>query len=191
MDVLILNGAVPGGPALDDTQQLLVDEVVALGWRPRVMTLRSLPIAYCQGCFECWTRLPGTCKTDDAGRHVAAAFIGSHVVVLLTPVTFGGYSSETKKALDRIIGLVLPFFTRIEGEVHHVPRYDRYPALVGMGVLPAGRPDEERVFHTLVERNAVNMHSPWHASRVVHPGDDAATIRAAVRSMLAGAVRAA
>jgi hypothetical protein len=191
MDVLILNGALPGGPALDGVQQLLADEVVALGWRPHVLTLHTLPIAYCQGCFECWTRTPGTCKTDDAGRQVATAFIGSHVVVLLTPVTFGGYSSEIKKGLDRIIGLVLPFFTRIEGEVHHVPRYERYPALVGVGLLPEGRPEEERVFHTLVERNAINMHAPWHASRVLHPGDEPAAIRAAIRSLLAGAVRAA
>lgn len=191
MDVLILDGALPDGPSLGSTEGLLVEEVVALGWRPRVMSLRSLPIAYCQGCFDCWTRTPGTCKTEDAGRQVAAAFIAAHVVVLLTPITFGGYSSEIKKGLDRIIGLVSPFFMRIDGEVHHRARYDRYPALVGLGLLQDVRPEEERVFHTLVARNALNMHSPWHASRVLHTGDDAAAVRAAIRSMLAGAVRAA
>lgn len=39
-----------------------------------------------------------------------------------------------KKGLDRLIGLVSPFFTKIAGETHHRPRYDRYPALLAVGV---------------------------------------------------------
>jgi hypothetical protein len=43
--------------------------------------------------------------------------------------------------LDRQICLILPFFTKIHGEVHHEARYQRNGNLLGVGVLP--KPDEE------------------------------------------------
>lgn len=128
------------------------------------------------------------CKTRDAARDVAAEMIASDLVVLLTPVTFGGYSSHLKKALDRSICLVSPFFTRIDGEVHHRRRYARYPALLGVGWLPEPDLEEERIFGSLVARNALNLHAPRHASRVVYAGQDAAGI---LRPMLAWFGRAA
>ena len=38
--------------------------------------------------------------------------------VFLTPIVFGGYSSELKKAVDRQLGVLLPFCNKIQGEVH-------------------------------------------------------------------------
>ncbi len=184
MDALILNGALAGDADLDAVQKLLHRELAAVGCSARATVLRDVPVAYCQGCFECWLKTPGTCKTDDAGREIAAAVIRSGLVVLLTPVTFGGYSSELKKALDRIAGLVSPFFMHVQGEVHHRPRYARYPALLGVGLLPQPDPRQERVFHTLVQRNALNLHSPWHDSRVLYRGDAPATRLDVLRSVL-------
>jgi multimeric flavodoxin WrbA len=134
----------------------------------RDFQLRNIPLAFCQGCFECWTRSPGLCKTDgDAGREIAAAMIASDLTVCLTRVTFGGYSSEIKKALDRMIGLVSPFFRRIEGEVHHRTRYRSYPSLAVVGITSEPDLEEERIFRTLVARNARNMDSPAHAASVL------------------------
>ncbi len=184
MDALILNGALAGDADVDAVQELLRRELAAAGCRAEAMVLREIPVAYCQGCFECWLKTPGMCKTDDAGRQIAAAFIRSDVVALLTPVTFGGYSSELKKALDRIAGLVSPFMMHIQGEVHHRPRYARYPALLGIGLLPQPDPVQEHVFQTLVARNALNLHAPWHETRVLYRGDEAATRLEVIRSVL-------
>ena len=191
MNALILNGAHPGDAELDRVEAAVRQELLAAGLRIRTFVLHRIPIAYCQGCFECWTKTPGVCKTNDAGREIAAAVISSQLLVFLTPVTFGGYSSELKKALDRMIGLVSPFFTHIDGEVHHRARYERYPALLALGVLPEPQADDERIFHTLVQRNAINMHSPWHASRVLYRGDAEPATRADIRPILAAQVRAA
>ena len=111
---------------------------------------------------------PGLCRIDDAGREVVESIIGGDLAIYLTPITFGGYSSELKKAIDRSIGLISPFFTRIDGEVHHHARYDRYPSLFGVGVLPAPHPAQEQIFDTLVGRNAINMHVPRHSSVVLY-----------------------
>lgn len=128
---------------------------------------------------------PGVCVIDDAGRDVARAFIQSDLVIFLTPVAFGGYSSELKKAVNRLICVLSPFFVKIEGEVHHRPRYERYPRLVGVGVLPQADAESERIFTTLVGRNAINMHAPAHAGGVVLSSQGADEIRERIQALFA------
>jgi hypothetical protein len=191
MNALLLDGSLPGDVQLGEVQHALAGELGTRGHTTRTLVLREAPIAYCQGCFDCWVRSPGLCRTDDAGRDVARAFIQSDVVVFLTPVTFGGYSSELKKAIDRLICLVSPFFTRVQGEVHHQMRYGSYPRLLAIGVLPEPCAEEESVFHALVRRNAINMHAPWHASRTVYRSLAADAVAAVLRAAVLDMERAA
>ena len=168
---LVLNGALAGDETLEPVEEALLTLLREERTEIRGYAMRDVPLAHCQGCFECWTTTPGLCKTEgDAGREITAALIKSDLLVILTPVTFGGYSSEIKKVMDRIICLVLPFFRRVEGEVHHSRRYPSYPALAAIGVL--GAPDEEqaRIFRSLVERNALNLDCPVTAASVLPAG---------------------
>ena len=142
---LVLNGAHPAHREVDAVARRIAAELDRLGLHAETVTLRDVPVAPCLGCFECWTRSPGVCKTRDAGRDLARAFVRAHLVAFVTPVTFGGYSSELKKALDRMICVELPFFTRVGGEVHHRPRYARRPALLVVGVLREPAPAQERI----------------------------------------------
>ena len=183
MKVTLLNGALPGDTFVDAVGAVLQDTLQAAGWTVTPWTLRDEKIAYCLGCFECWTKTPGLCRIDDTGREVVESIIGGNLVIYLTPITFGGYSSELKKAIDRSIGLISPFFTRIDGEVHHQARYDRYPSLVGVGVLPAPHPAQEQIFDTLVGRNAINMHAPTHDSVVLYRSQEPAVAVAGLRSV--------
>ena len=168
---LVLNGALPGDETLEPVEEALLTLLRAERTEIRGYAMRDVPLAHCQGCFECWTTTPGLCKTEgDAGREIAAALIKSDLLVILTPVTFGGYSSEIKKAMDRIICLVLPFFRKVDGEVHHSRRYAKYPALAAIGVLEASDEEQARVFRALVERNARNMDCPVTAVCVLPAG---------------------
>jgi hypothetical protein len=187
MKATILNGARAGDAAVGAINDTMMDELTRQGWQVESLALRELKMAYCLGCFECWTKTPGLCRMDDDARDVATAMIGSDLVIYLTPVTFGGYSSDLKRAVDRCICLVAPFFTTIEGEVHHRPRYTRYPALVGIGVLPGPDPEQEQLFKTLVGRNALNLHAPFHAAHVVTPANGNGTVRRAIRAAAAQA----
>ena len=182
MKATILNGALPGDSFVDAVGAALQDTLHAEGWTVTPWTRRDQKIAYCLGCFECWTKTPGLCRIDDAGREIAASIIGSDLTVYLTPITFGGYSSELKKAVDRIICLISPFFTRIDGEVHHHARYARYPDLLGVGVLPAPHPDQEHIFHTLIGRNAINLHAPAHSSLVLYRSQEPAAAAAVLHN---------
>jgi len=167
MKALILNGfdneEVLEYGMVEDLEAVLR----AVGWDAETIVLRELDIAGCLGCFGCWIKTPGKCVIDDPGREMAERFIGADLVVFLTPVTFGGYSYHLKKALDRFIPLISPFFTKVDGETHHAKRYESYPRLVGMGVLDLHDESGERIFRGLVARNAINMYSPAFSSGII------------------------
>jgi len=189
MKATLLNGALSGDGFIDAVAAALQDMLSSQGWAVTPWTLRGDKSAYCLGCFECWTKTPGLCRIDDVGRGIAQSVIQSDLAIYLTPITFGGYSSELKKAVDRIICLISPFFRRIDGEVHHRARYDRFPELLGVGVLPAPHPAQEQLFRTLVGRNAINMHAPAHGSAVVYRSQDPAAAAATLRNLLSNSER--
>jgi len=184
MKAVVLNGAESGDHASHTVYEIIASALEDIGWQVEPCILHEIKIASCRGCFGCWVKTPGICVIDDAGHDVARMVIQSDLVVLLTPVTFGGYSSELKKALDRIICLISPFFVKIGEEVHHKPRYERYPRLVGVGVLPHPDGESERVFKTLVGRNAINLHCPAHAGGVVLSTQGPDEMRETIQTLL-------
>ena len=180
MHALVLNGALAGDERLRIVEDAVDSTLSASNWIVERIQLRDVFIAYCKGCFDCWVKTPGLCATRDGADDVTRAFVCSDMVVLLSPITFGGYSSELKKALDRSIGMVSPFFTRVEGEVHHKARYARYPALLGIGVSEDRDPEDMQIFARLVGRNAINFHAPAHAVCVVSRDDSLEQMQTAV-----------
>jgi len=185
MKAVILDGALRRDAITPTVAAHIHDTLTGAGWTVETIALRDKKIAYCLGCFECWIKTPGLCKIDDEGRAVTAAMLASDLVIYLTPLTFGGYSSELKKVLDRSICLVSPFFARIDGEVHHQPRYARYPAILGVGTGDASNAGEAQLFARLIERNAINLHAPAHTAIVVKSDVDAVAIRTALDATLA------
>ncbi|MFP4476874.1 MAG: NAD(P)H-dependent oxidoreductase [Desulfatibacillaceae bacterium] len=184
MKAVILNGAEPGDQIAGMLHGILVTELSAAGWEAVPFILSDMSIQPCMGCFKCWTRTPGMCVMDDPSRELARAYMDSELAVLLTPVVFGGYGWHLKKALDRMICVVSPFFIQVEGETHHRTRYDRYPSLLGLGVMREADADEANVFTTLVQRNALNLHAPAVAAGLVVPGQGKDAVTDNVRGLL-------
>jgi hypothetical protein len=184
MKTVILNGLKNVDRQDAEISRLLVEEISSLGHSADLWNLEGIRIAPCTGCFGCWVKTPGACVIDDPGRDVARAALHCDLLVFLTPLTFGGYSSELKKAVDRLVPLLSPFFMRIGEEIHHGPRYPKYPPILGVGLLPVPDPEQERIFRTLVGRNAVNYHSPFHEVTVIGPGGKE-TLQRVLRDVIA------
>ena len=123
------------------------------------ITLRDQKIGNCAGDFFCWVRSPGMCNTNDDNRVIAEKIMHSDLLVYLTPVTFGGYSSALKRMVDHQIQNISPFFANIHGEVHHQKRYKHYPNLLTIGWMDEPNPQAEAIFRHLVQRNAINMYA--------------------------------
>lgn len=184
MKALLLDGSRAGDAVSTQAREFIEQELRGKGWEVSSHTLRDMEMAPCTGCFRCWTHTPGVCITDDAGTTVVKQFNGSDLAVFLTPVTFGGYSSDLKKALDRTLPLLLPFFQKVGGEVRHVHRYDNHPKIMALGVLPRPDPANEQIFRTLVSRNAMNFAAPERASRAITRDMDPDRMRGEIRALL-------
>ncbi|MFC2095326.1 flavodoxin family protein [Candidatus Bipolaricaulota bacterium] len=160
---LILDGRIEDDTIAERSLELAEAWFAARHWDVTTRKLRELDIADCLGCFGCWVKSPGECVIDDAGRDVARSIVNSDVVVYLTPIQFGGYSYQLKKAVDRSIPIISPYFRMVNGEVHHKKRYDSYPSMAAFGWSVDRSKEVRDVFEMVVKRNAINMMAPQTA----------------------------
>lgn len=126
----------------------------------------------CLGCFGCWFKTPGICViTDDGANAIARMEMNADAVVLLSEITYGGFSPDSKAFLDRSIQNILPYFKIYEGEMHHAMRYERFPSWIAIGYGDASEA-ERQTFIRLAERNAYNMRPLRHLALTVEDGAD-------------------
>jgi hypothetical protein len=184
MKTIVLDAAEGPDPQGARLRESLLAELEQAGCEVEVFHLGEEEIDSCRGCFGCWTKSPGLCTIDDAGRQIAKAVVCSDLAVFVTPVTFGGYSSLLKRVVDRLIPVIAPLFLRIEEEGEEEPCHHCFPRLLGLGIL--SREDEEaaRLFQTLVRHNAENFHCRAHAAGVVMPGERGMEVRIRIRNLL-------
>jgi multimeric flavodoxin WrbA len=80
--------------------------------------------ASCRGFYDCWLKNPSVCTlregTENLGREIAKC----DTFIILSKSLYGGFSKETKTALDRSIPFALPFFQVRNNEMHHQTRYN-------------------------------------------------------------------
>jgi len=128
MEITILNGNPnEKNETFDDYLARLSAELSSNDHDVTDLVLRDMDISYCIGCLKCWVKTPGICNTDDEGRDVCRAYINSDFVLWASPVMMGFYSALLKKVTDKFVCLVHPHGEFIDGEVHHLSRYDQYP----------------------------------------------------------------
>ena len=172
MKAVFFKGSPPAGRDLlcNRASAAVMAKMKALDWEVKAFALAGMDIKACRGCFSCWVKTPGRCIIEDDQEAILRATAASDRVIWLTPITFGGYSPELKKALDRIIPIILPFFARVRGETHHPLRYPRQRRLLAIGTQKREDAGEEGVFRRLVGRNALNLDDS-EAATLVFSGD--------------------
>ncbi|MCK9151868.1 flavodoxin family protein [Methanobacterium alcaliphilum] len=167
MKSIILNGSNGADTSITSIDREITLKLEENGWDVENIHLNEEKIATCIGCFGCWLETPGECIIKDKGQELAKKVIQSDLLVLLTPITFGGYSYQLKKIVDRLIPNILPFFIKIDGEIHHQPRYEKNPNLLAIGYLPQSDTESELIFTKLIRRNAINMHCPNYHVQII------------------------
>ena len=182
--VVILDGAGVSDTDLSPVLDALSGALQADGAQIETFPLREMKLAHCLGCFDCWIKTPGVCVEADAGREIAKAIVRSDVTVLFTPVTFGGYSPDLKKMVDRFVQIASPLFRMDHGEIHHPPRYAHLPRLTMVGVQRHPNEHEAHIFKTLAGRNAINFHPPSYAAEVVPATEGSDALRKRFESLL-------
>jgi multimeric flavodoxin WrbA len=124
MKIAILNGN-PAEENLPFDQYLrnLQVKLTSRGNQCELLTLRELDADYCTGCWSCWVKTPGRCIFADDSDLVCRAVINSDFVLFASPIMMGFLSAVLKKFMDKLIPLVHPYTTVVQGEAHHRRRY--------------------------------------------------------------------
>lgn len=184
MKAILLDGSLENDKTEVQIREELMAQLQAKDWDVEHIVLREEKIGNCAGDFFCWIRSPGMCNVDDDNRLIAETLVTSDLMIYLTPVTFGGYSSALKRMVDHEIQNVSPFFTKIEGETHHHKRYTKNPDLLVVGWMDQPDGYSEAVFRHLVQRNGINFHANTCVSGVVFAGQSDEEVQALVQMWL-------
>ncbi len=184
MSYLILNGMQSNDSIIPKINKFIAEKLQEHDIKGEILNLHEKDIKPCLGCFKCWVETPGICIIDDFGREVAEKMIQSDYLFYITPIKYGGYSSELKKALDRSIGLLMPFFRIFHDEIHHETRYDKYPNFSVIGTLDEPNKEQEEIFTNLVKRNSLNNFAPKFTSQIIYTSDDEQTIKTKIDNSL-------
>ena len=161
MQAVVLS-AVPAGHASMTSLAAVLDAELARAGYDAVTTfdLTTTKLAFCQGEFDCWVKTPGVCRSRDAEADIVAAIHEADAVVLFGPVTFGGHGYVLKRAIDRLLCLLGPFFTKRNSLTHHELRYEKHQRLFSVGWMPTASAELAATFTDLNDANAINYLSP-------------------------------
>jgi len=144
------------------------------GHEVKRLALRGMDVRSCTGCFSCWLKTPGECVISDDAVAICREYVNADFVLLASPMIMGFVSAVLKRAMDRVVPLVLPYFEFVNGEMHHAGRYEEYPRL-GLLIEKSAETDDEDIGLTtkIFERCAVNAKSELCFSEVMgqSPGD--------------------
>ena len=142
--------------------------------------LSRLNIANCVGCFGCWTKTPGKCVIRDDAVKVYPQIAASDRILYVSKIKYGGYDTVMKTMLERSIPVQQAFIRLLHGETHHVQRdvVPKKAVIIGYGDISA---EEQKIFRSLVERNAKNMN--FESYRIIFADEN--EVEAAVRNEVA------
>jgi multimeric flavodoxin WrbA len=174
LNVVILNGSLKHQTELAPIQAALEQEFKSQDMKTDSYIMNQIKIISCTGCFKCWDTTPGICsgvKGDD-GEKIKKKVVNCGLLIFLTPITFGGYSSELKKIIERLLGTLHPGVQIIDGETHHLKRYDSYPSILAIGISENQDEEEEQLFKTLIFRHSLNFYPPVFKTHIFQKDEE-------------------
>lgn len=184
MKALLFDGSPDNNQTGTRVYAALRAELESRGWQVEHICLRDKKIGNCAGDFFCWIRNPGICNVNDVNRDIAKAMVHSDLLVYLTPITFGGYSSVLKKMVDHQLQNISPFFANVRGETHHMRRYSKYPDFLAIGWMEGQDSQTEMTFRHLAYRNSLNFYAKRSAIGVLRTDLSDSEIQLSVRKCL-------
>lgn len=168
MHITVLNGNPHAdNNAFDGYLGALSNQLESHGHTVTVFTLREMDIKHCIGCWGCWLKTPGECITKDDSSVICREYINSDLVLFASPVIMGFTSALLKKIHDKFVPLIHPYLELVDGEVHHLARYGKYP-MMGL-LLEKGRDvDQEdlEIITDIYRRDAINFKTTLSFARL-------------------------
>jgi multimeric flavodoxin WrbA len=182
MSIVVLDGMEGSNAVSDKIKEMLSQS----GKEYSYFELKAMNILPCRSCGACGFKSPGKCVLKDDSHDVLRAIAKCSTMVMLTPIRFGGYSSNLKKIVDKFMTLGLPSYTVKNGHMLHPMRYGS-KAIIGVGVYDGDSEEQKASFRKLLEHNAFNMSSEFKAY-ILKPSRDTGELEQQINSMVKEAV---
>ena len=153
--------------------QNMYEKIVKTRNDTKCFCLGDIKIEPCYACRGCEEKTYGRCVVRDDADLILPCLARSETIIVITPIVFGGYSFQVKRAIDKI-GLICDrhyYYHRgelVKGKVAHgrQPMGVKYYAI---GVHDGKDMDEIQVFKQLVTETI--LIAGWTGRAIVMPHD--------------------
>ncbi|MCM1221600.1 MAG: NAD(P)H-dependent oxidoreductase [Lachnospiraceae bacterium] len=130
MNVLVINGSPKDGNS--NTYRLTAAFLEGIkqefqDMQTKELSVGSMEIKPCLGCFSCWNRTPGQCCIQDDMQRVIGELLWADITIWSFPLYYYSVPGSLKNLIDRQLPMLLPFMDQKEGQVgsgSHPSRYD-------------------------------------------------------------------
>ncbi|MGL5692638.1 MAG: flavodoxin family protein [Peptostreptococcaceae bacterium] len=129
------------------------------------LKIREMNIEHCKACGAC-SKLKKCVQKDD-GFKIIEGYKDSDIIIFLTPIIYGAYSKELKKAIDRTMPIGDSKLLVKDGYMTHRVIYNNKKIIV-IGVLEKEDHDAEVSFGELVKANYYNMDWKSYSKEIIY-----------------------
>ncbi len=164
MKALVLSGLESKNDIYAKVKDILEVEIGNQSYEMDWIDLTEKEIEYCNGCSHCSNIKPGLCAKNDDMQEIFPLMANSEFLIFLSPISFGGFNSELKKAVDRYSALGLPTYTIHRGELHHPPRYENPELFMSIGILEKENEKFQETFKLVSSRIAISCFAEREAT---------------------------
>ena len=146
-----------GGPRTKKLSKtiLMVDKFVegakSAGANIEEYKLSELDIHHCDGCYMCWTKIPGECVHKDIMTELREKYRNADLVIFASPLYIFNVTGIMKNFMDRLLPTLQPYMLLDEKD-GHITHPDRFPQKGEQGFIvfsAAGFPDVDNNFDGL------------------------------------------
>ena len=171
MNIVILDGM----ESENDIENVLKKVIEKENKSYTYFKLKDMKILPCRNCGICGVKMPGECAFKDDMPKIIKALVKSEMVVMLTPIRFGGFDSQLKKAVDKLSLLGSPFLEVKKGKLSHPGRYNTDGKSMFfdfvIGVSRNHSESQKQSFRNLIIQNAAIMEMSYK-TLIVEEADD-------------------
>lgn len=121
MSLLIINTLKEDSPIAKSA----IHDLSAKTATHKIFHTEKMKIAPCIGCNSCWLRTPGICALKDDYEQILKAFLQYDTTIFISNTSLGFISYKTKNTVDRMLPLVTMYTHIVDGQMRHIPRYQK------------------------------------------------------------------
>lgn len=153
LKILAVNSSprIGSGSITERLLNQLVEGMQEAGAEVCTVNLREKTIKPCLGCFNCWTKTPGSCiQMDDMSHELLPKLPAVDLLVYATPLYFNTMNAAMSIFRERMLPLSLPFIEKRDGKRAFLLRH-KLPPVVWLSVCALPELSEFDAFSSFLD----------------------------------------